>query len=276
VLSPIGAQGFILGRGNLQLSPRQYHSEQERIEMLHAIGLERLDDLFQDVAEGVRFPALDLPAAISQPELSAEMRALARRNNDIQDRPFFLGAGIYRPATFDYVLQRGEFYTSYTPYQPEMSRGLLQAMFEYQTMICRLTAMDVSTASHYDGATSFVEAILLSLAADSHRRNKILISSAVYPQWREVAKTYLAGPAAKLLGDDGDAFESGQELVAQIDADTAALVVQSPNFFGQFEDLRKMSAACREAGALLIVRDLWPPARGASSARGGEAPGWRQ
>lgn len=232
------------------------HSEQERTEMLRAIGLERLEDLFEDVPEGARFPSLELPPALSQHELSAEMRALARRNIDVQDRPFFLGAGIYRhyrPATVDYVLQRGEFYTSYTPYQPEVSQGMLQAMFEYQTMVCRLTAMDVSTASHYDGATSLAEAILLSLAASSHRRSKIVISSAVHPQWRAVAKTYLAGSAAKVVGDDGDPFESGQDLIAQIDADTAALVVQSPNFLGQFEDLRTMSAACRKAGALLVV-----------------------
>ena len=203
----------------------------------------------------MRFPSLNLPPPISQPELAAEMRALAGRNIDAQDQPSFLGAGVYRhyrPATVDYVLQRGEFYTSYTPYQPEISQGMLQAMFEYQTMICRLTGMEVSNASHYDGATSLAEAVLLSLAAASRRRSKIVMSPAVHPQYRQVVKTYLTGTAARVVGDEDQSADE-RELMALLDADTAALVVQSPNFFGQLENLRAMSAACRKAGALFIV-----------------------
>jgi glycine dehydrogenase subunit 1 len=231
------------------------HSDVERGEMLHAVGVERLEDLCRDVPEGLRFPFLNLPAPISQPELAGEMRALSARNIDVQDRPFFLGAGVYRhyrPATIDYVLQRGEFYTSYTPYQPEISQGMLQAMFEYQTMVCQLTGMEVSTASHYDGATSLAEAALLSLAATSRRRRKIVVSPNVHPQFRQVMKTYLAGSVAKVVGDD-DRSASEQEPMTLLDADTAALVVQSPNFFGQLEDLREMSAACRKTGARFIV-----------------------
>jgi glycine dehydrogenase subunit 1 len=223
--------------------------------MLDAVGVDRLEELFCRVPEQVRFPLLNLPPAISQPELAPEMRALAARNIDAQDRPAFLGAGVYRhyrPATVDYVLQRGEFYTSYTPYQPEISQGMLQAMFEYQTMVCQLTGMEVSTASHYDGATAVAEAVLVSLAASSHRRSKIILSPSVHPQSREVVRTYLAGSAAKVVGDD-DRSASEQDLLALLDNDTAALVAQSPNFFGQLENLAAMSAACRKAGALFVV-----------------------
>src|SRR5581483_4155857 len=232
------------------------HSDAERAEMLRAIGVERLEDLFQGVPDERRFPALGLPPPVSQPELAAEMRALAARNIALQDRPCFLGAGVYRhyrPATVDYVLQRGELATSYTPYQPEISQGMLQAMFEFQTMVCRLTGMEVSTASHYDGATSLDEAVLLSLAAASHRRSRIVVSPTVHPQRRQVVRTYLAGTSAKIVGDDAGPSCPTRRLVALVDADTAALVVQSPDFLGQFEDLREMSAACREAGALLVV-----------------------
>jgi glycine dehydrogenase subunit 1 len=231
------------------------HSDEERRQMLDAVGVKTLEGLFGDVPDHVRFPSLSLPPPISQLELAAEMRALAARNLDTQDRPSFLGAGVYRhyrPATVDYVLQRGELATSYTPYQAEISQGMLQAMFEYQTLICRLTGMEVSNASHYDGATSLAEAVLLALAAASPRRGKIVMSPAVHPQWRDVVKTYLAGAGAKVIGD-ADPSMSFADLAVEIDTDTAAVVVQSPNFFGQLEDLRQMSAACRRAGALFIV-----------------------
>ncbi|MFN3744888.1 MAG: aminomethyl-transferring glycine dehydrogenase subunit GcvPA [Hyphomicrobiaceae bacterium] len=231
------------------------HSEAERRQMLDAVGIEDLEELFADVPARVRFPQLDLPPPISQHELAVEMRALAARNIDTQDRPSFLGGGTYRhyrPATVDHVLQRGEFATSYTPYQAEISQGMLQAMFEYQTMVCRLTGMEVSNASHYDGATSLAEAILLALAVSSPPRSKIVLSPTVHPQWREVAKTYLKGADARVVGD-ADPMQSEADVAALVDADTAAVVVQSPNFFGQLEDLRQISTVCRTAGALFIV-----------------------
>jgi glycine dehydrogenase subunit 1 len=246
------------------------HSDTERRRMLDAIGVKHLEDLFADVPEGVRFPSLQLPPPVSQHELAAEMRGLATRNIAIQDRPSFLGAGVYRhfrPATVDYVLQRAEFATSYTPYQAEISQGMLQAMFEYQTMICRLTEMEVSNASHYDGATSLAEAVLLALAATSPRRSKIVMSPTVHPQWRQVVKTYLAGAAAEVVGD-ADPSKSEADLAAQVDTDTAAVVVQSPNFFGQLEDLRRTSTVCRKAGALFIVA-VDPIALGLFEAPGG-------
>ena len=171
--------------------------------------------------------------------LARELRSLARRNASIEDRPCFLGAGSYRhfiPATVDYVLQRGELYTAYTPYQPELSQGMLQALFEYQTMICQLTGMEVSNASHYDGATSLAEAILLALDATDDARERIVISPAVHPHYRKVAATYLRGTGAELLVPN-DPNITATELLPLVDPKTAALVVQSPNFFGLLEQL---------------------------------------
>jgi glycine dehydrogenase subunit 1 len=223
--------------------------------MLAAIGVERIEDLFADVPQQARFPTFDMPAAVSQMEVAAEMRALARRNTDVDRCASFLGAGVYNhyaPPTVDYVLARGEFYTSYTPYQPEMSQGMLQAMFEYQTMISRLTGMEVSNASHYDGATSLAEAVLLALGLGSPRRNKLLISPAVHPQFREVVRTYLRGTDATIVGDREHGI-SGEHLSGRVDAETAALVVQWPDFFGQLESLSRLATVCRKAGALFIV-----------------------
>ena len=175
------------------------HTQRETSEMLAAIGVSRMEDLFADVPAALRFPKLDLPAALSELEIAREMRALARRNLDVDPSLSFLGAGVYRhfrPATVDDVLRRGEFYTSYTQYQPEASQGMLQALFEYQSMICRLTGMEVSNASHYDGATALAEAVLLALecrageAPQDHH-----VAGAVHPQYRAVVRTYLRGLA---------------------------------------------------------------------------------
>ena len=231
------------------------HTEGERSEMLASIGVQRLEDLFSDIPEHVRFPSLNLPAAISQMDAATEMRALSENNVHFDRAVSFLGAGVYNhycPATVDYVLARGELYSSYTPYQPEMSQGMLQAMFEYQTLISRLTGMEVSNASHYDGATSLAEAVLLALGMGSPRRNKIALSPAVHPQYREVVRTYLRGAKAVLVGDRRDEAQA-ENWSAQVDAETAALVVQWPNFFGQLEDLSALASACRKAGALFIV-----------------------
>jgi glycine dehydrogenase subunit 1 len=151
------------------------HTEQETRDMLAAIGVPRLADMFADVPAAVRFPTLDLPPAACELEIMGEMRALAARNASVDPALSFLGAGAYhhfRPAIVDYVLRRGEFYTSYTQYQPEASQGYLQALFEYQSMICRLTGMDVSNASHYDGATALAEAVLLALGVGQGKRQQ--------------------------------------------------------------------------------------------------------
>jgi len=183
------------------------HTERETREMLAAIGVARLEDLFADVPAAVRFPALKLPPPSSEMEIAADMQALARRNFDVDPSLSFLGAGAYhhfRPATVDYVLRRGEFYTSYTQYQPEASQGMLQALFEYQSMICRLTGMEVSNASHYDGATALAEAVVLALNVAQGKRRKIIMSPAVHPQHREVVRTYLRGTHADSVTGDED------------------------------------------------------------------------
>lgn len=231
------------------------HTDDERRQMLEAIGVSQLADLFGDVPATVRFPDLNLPPALSEMEVAALLRQLAVANTPVTEVPSFLGAGSYRhfiPATVDYVLQRGEFYTAYTPYQPEMSQGMLQAMFEYQSMICRLTGMEVSNASHYDGATSLAEGVLLALEAGSDDRQRIVISPSVHPNYREVVETYLTGTDAALHIPEEPAITAAQ-LVAEIDDQTTALVVQTPDFFGRIEDLRGLADAVHERGALLIV-----------------------
>ncbi len=231
------------------------HTERERRDMLAAIGVDRVEDLFADVPAKVRFPQLNLPPGLAEPDLVREMQALAARNYPIDPAHSFLGAGAchhFRPSTVDYVLARGEFYTAYTQYQPEVSQGMLQALFEYQSMICRLTGMEVSSASHYNGANALAEAVLLALDAGHGKRSNIVISPAVHPQYREVVKTYLSAHGAAVVGDDGETLDAAR-LASLIDRDTAALVIQNPNFFGQWEPVEALADAAHRAGALFIV-----------------------
>ncbi len=232
------------------------HTDAERNEMLKVIGVADMADLFLDVPPRVRFPKLDLPPPASELDIGREMRALGGRNSTLDPSLSFLGAGTYhhfRPAEVDYVLSRGEFYTSYTQYQPEVSQGMLQALFEYQSMVCRLTGMEVSNASHYDGATALAEAVLLALGVAQGKRSKIVLSPAVHPQYRAVLRTYLAGMPAAAITGDGDATADLSCLTALINNDTAAFVMQSPNFFGQCEALEGVADIVHRAGALLVV-----------------------
>jgi glycine dehydrogenase subunit 1 len=228
------------------------HTDAERSEMLHAIGLERLEDLFQAVPAHIRFPELDLPEGLSEMEALQELAELSQTNEHVGELACFLGAGAYHhyiPPTVNYILNRGEFVTAYTPYQPEISQGTLQAIFEYQSQMCALTGMEVSNASHYDGATSLAEAALMAVAVSRGTRRKIVASPAVHPEYRAVVRTYSQGLDMTITGDDGDT----PELLALLDQDTAALVVQTPNFFGQLEDLSGLAEPVHAAGALLIV-----------------------
>jgi glycine dehydrogenase subunit 1 len=232
------------------------HTDAERSEMLAAIGLSRIEELFPDLPAHVRSPDLRLPPAASELDIAREMRSLGARNLCMDPSLSFLGAGTYnrfRPATVDYVLSRGEFYTSYTQYQPEVSQGMLQALFEYQSMICRLTGMEVSNASHYNGATALAEAVLLALNVAQGRRSKIILSPALHPQCRVVVKTYLrSAPAVKIIGDE-DTTLNIERLIALLDKDTAAFVIQNPNFFGQCEPVEGLADAVHRVGALLVV-----------------------
>ena len=231
------------------------HTDAERSEMLKTLGVEKLADLFRDVPEKVRFPDLRLPPAVSEMEVMRELQNISSANANLGEFPCFLGAGAYNhyiPATVDYVLSRGEFYTAYTPYQPEISQGTLQAMFEYQSMMCALTGMEVSNASHYDGATALAEGIMMAVAVSRGERRKIVLSPAIHPQYRQVVRTYTQGMGLEITGDD-NAQAGIPDLVKLLDANTAAIVIQNPNFFGQMEDVVGLADQVHAAGALLVV-----------------------
>jgi len=231
------------------------HTESERWSMLETLGLESLEELFADIPEHVRFPELELPEPLSQMELERRLRSLSDNNVNAASHECFLGAGVYHhyiPATVDYITGRGEFFTSYTPYQAEASQGMLQAMFEYQSMICQLTGMEVSNASHYDGATALAEAVRMALNLASNIRQKVILSSAINPHYRDTVRTYLLGAAASLVGENAPPGEM-DDLISRLDDKVAALVIQNPNFLGQFEDVSVLADAVHDAGALLIV-----------------------
>jgi glycine dehydrogenase subunit 1 len=229
------------------------HSDEDRDAMLAGIGVRSIKELFEDVPEHVRFPQLDLPPALSEMEVRQELEMLAGANLTAADGPCFLGAGAYRhfvPAVVDAVLRRGEFYTAYTPYQPEISQGTLQAIFEYQSMICALTGMEVSNASHYDGATATAEAVITAINVHRMKRRKVVVSPFVHPEYRAVMRTYTQGMGLVVTGDEADTSTGLSDL---LDADTACLVVQYPDFLGRIEDLSSLAEAAQAAGALLVV-----------------------
>ncbi len=229
------------------------HTDLERQQMLSAIGVPTIEDLFEAIPSKYRFPSLDLPAPMSEMEVMAELRALSEADDNAQDFPIFRGAGAYHhyiPSAVNHILLRGEFLTAYTPYQPEVSQGTLQAIFEYQSMITQLTGMDGSNASHYDGATSLAEAVTVALEATRHKRTKIILSPYIHPQYREVSRTYHQGNNVQFIGDDQP--NSISDLVAMLDDTTAMLAVAYPNFLGQIEDFKDMADQVHAAGALLV------------------------
>lgn len=232
------------------------HTDADRAAMLAAIGVDHVEALFAAIPEEVRFPDLDLPEAISEMEALAEMQYLSSANIDADHFAFFLGAGAYNhyvPSVIDHILLRSEFYTAYTPYQPEVSQGTLQAIFEYQTLIAALTGMEVSNASHYDGATSLAEAVSMALSTVKGKdRKKVILSPAVNPQYRDVVRTYTQGMGLEVVGDE-DHRHTVSDLTARLDERTAILAVQTPNFFGQLEDLTGLAEKVHAVGALLCV-----------------------
>jgi glycine dehydrogenase subunit 1 len=231
------------------------HTDADRADMLAAIGVEKVEDLFHDVPAACRFPELNLPEPLSEMEIMAELQALSEENLDTGHFASFLGAGAYQhyvPRVVDQIISRSEFYTSYTPYQPEISQGTLQSIFEYQSMVCTLTGMEVANASHYDGATSLAEAVIMALNVARGRRKKVIVSPVVHPEYRAVVRTYTQGMGLQVVGDEKPA-NTIDDLVALLDSDTACLIVQSPNFFGQVEDLGGLAEKVHAAKALLVV-----------------------
>ncbi len=227
---------------------------EDRREMLAALGVSTIDDLFTDVpAEFLRGELPALPNAMSELAVERELGALAARNVAAGDVPFFVGAGAYRhhvPATVDHLIQRSEFLTSYTPYQPEITQGTLQVLFEFQTQVARLTGLDVANASMYDGSTSAAEAVLM--AQRITRRGKALVSGGLHPHYRSVIETLARynGTSVKALSPDVDGAE---DITAQIDGETACVVVQYPGVFGHLRDLTPIAEAAHAQGALLIA-----------------------
>ncbi|HMO55835.1 MAG TPA: aminomethyl-transferring glycine dehydrogenase subunit GcvPA [Roseiflexaceae bacterium] len=228
-------------------------TDAEKAAMLETIGISEVADLFAMVPGEVRFPSLQLPPPLSEIGLRRTLGALAARNASADRMSIFLGAGAYNhfvPSAVDQILRRGEFFTAYTPYQPEVSQGTLQAIFEYQSLVCGLTGMDVANASHYDGGTALAEAAIMAVAAPRNRRT-VVVPPNVNPQYRAVMRTLLQGTGIRMIGDERpDATPA--EVAALVDDQTAALVVQSPDFFGTLHDLRPLAEQAHAAGALLV------------------------
>jgi len=225
---------------------------EDRQKMLEAIGVNSVDDLFVDVPKQARLlDSLDLPDHLGEIEVERILSGLASKNIDAGSVPSFLGAGLYRhfvPAAVDHLIQRGEFLTAYTPYQPEISQGTLQTLFEFQTQVALLTGMEVANASMYDGATATAEAILMARRVT--RRDHVLISGGLHPHYRDVARTLVLGGDIETLPLK---VEGDEELVSKISPKTACVVVQNPDFSGNIKDLSGISVACEAKGALLIV-----------------------
>ncbi|HWT31764.1 MAG TPA: aminomethyl-transferring glycine dehydrogenase subunit GcvPA, partial [Propylenella sp.] len=230
------------------------HTDQDRADMLARIGAQNIDELFRDIPEDKRLKNLvDLPLRKSELEVSRTLRGLAKRNHAAGDGPFFVGAGAYRhhvPASVDHIIQRSEFLTSYTPYQPEITQGTLQYLFEFQTQVANLTAMEVANASMYDGSTATGEAVLM--APSVTRRRKAILSGGLHPHYREVVETISRMAGDTILPLDPDPLAT-EDILTKIDQDTSCVVVQTPSFYGQLIDLRPIAEKCQANGALLVA-----------------------
>lgn len=237
------------------------HTPQEIREMLDAIGVASIEELFAPIPLELRAKTFNLPAGMSEFETMARMQQLAADN--CSQLSLFIGGGFYDhliPAAVDHLAGRAEFYTAYTPYQPECSQGTLQALFEYQTAICRLTGLEVSNASLYDGATALAEGALMALRATN--RSKLLVDGCVSPIARQVLATYLSNLEVEIVElPPLDGLLNRQELAAQLDGDTAALLVQYPNVFGCVEDFSPVAEQVHAAGGLLVTA-VYPVALG--------------
>jgi glycine dehydrogenase subunit 1 len=230
-------------------------TDADREAMLEAIGVSSIDELFADLPAGVRLDReLELPPALTEQELTSYFEALAAENAHVGDELSFLGAGMYDhyvPAIVDAVLQRGELLTAYTPYQPELSQGVLQAIFEYQTAICELTGMDVSNASGYDGTTVAADACFIAKHATG--RSKIVVTEATNPQVRQVVKTYAPGFGLEVVEVPHRGGATDPDELAEAAAEAACVIFQHPNFFGVLEPAPDLATAANEAEALPVA-----------------------
>jgi glycine dehydrogenase subunit 1 len=225
----------------------------DRAEMLAVIGAYSIDALFADVPEAARLDGpVDLPKAMGEIEVERLISRMAAQNVAAGSVPFFIGAGVYRhhiPAAVDHLIQRGEFLTSYTPYQPEISQGTLQYLFEFQTQVALLTGMEVANASLYDGATACAEAVMMANRITGRR--KAVLAGGIHPHYREVCQTY-----ARFVGFDlqaRDPAPDAEDLAHSVDRNTSCVVVQNPDFYGEIRDYSELARTCHDAGALLVV-----------------------
>ncbi|MCC6919003.1 MAG: aminomethyl-transferring glycine dehydrogenase subunit GcvPA [Alphaproteobacteria bacterium] len=228
----------------------------ERRSMLATIGARSIDDLFVDVPEAARLSApVDLPRFMGEMQVERDLGRLAAKNMTASSVPFFVGAGAYKhhvPASVDHIIQRSEFLTSYTPYQPEIAQGTLQYLFEFQTQVAAITGMDVANASMYDGSTGTGEAVLMAMRVT--KRNKAVVSGRLHPHYADVVHTVCGHAGAGMSIEIGGVHPSAPEdLSSRLDANTACVVVQNPDVFGNLADLRVLAEATHAAGALLIV-----------------------
>jgi len=242
-------------------------SDADRDAMLKEIGAQGIDDLFAGIPRAVRLKGpLELPPGLAEQDLLAEMSRRARDGMGIDPGAQFLGGGAYRhhcPALVDHLISRTEFYSSYTPYQPEISQGTLQAIFEFQTLVCQLTELDISNASMYDGASALAEAILM--AERMAHRGRVLVSDRLHPEYLQVCRTYLASLDIEIARfgsrpDGGSDAQAARRALAETKA--GAVAVQHPNFFGCLEEIDALAAAAHDAGAALIVAVAEPLALG--------------
>lgn len=231
-------------------------TDQNKEAMLRVIGVDSIDDLFADIPESIRMQEpLNLPPGMAEAEVRRHASGLAARNVHADECPIFLGAGAYDhliPAAVGHLVSRSEFYTSYTPYQAEMTQGVLQATYEYQTLIARLTGLDLANASIYDGATSLAEAALVACAHT--RKERVVVPTTVHPEYRQVVQTYLRHQQLEVVEVPyTDGVTAIEDVEKALDDNTAAIVIQQPNFFGHLEDVHEFGALAKERQVLFIA-----------------------
>jgi glycine dehydrogenase subunit 1 len=228
----------------------------DRADMLRTIGIDRLEQLFEDVPADVRFPDLHLPPALSELEAARHLAGLAAQNVSVRDWPCFIGGGAYNhysPSAVGHIMGQPNFYTAYTPYQPEVSQGTLQVSFEFQSLVCELLGLEVANDSVYDGASAVGEAVLM--AQRLTRRDRVVLSGGLHPQWRDVVRTYLAPREIDIVTSSIDVQGQikEQRVLDLVDEHTACVVVQQPDVFGHVRDLNGLADAVHERGALLVI-----------------------